>query len=354
MKNIEKNVFGKLEDGTPVYLFTLKNDHGIEMQITNFGAIVVSLKVPDKSGNFEDVVLGYDSLQGYVQDKAYLGAAIGRYGNRIANGKFTLDGQTYTLAQNDGENHLHGGIKGFNKVIWNAEEMIIDNNPAIKLSYVSKDGEEGYPGTLTTTIIYTLTQDNSLKIEYSATTDKTTVLNLTHHSYFNMAGAGKGDILDHVLMINADRTTTIMKGLIPTGELKEVTATPFDFRKPTLIGERINSKDPQIQLGLGYDHNWVLNNWDGSLRLAATLYHPQTGRYMEVFTTEPGMQFYSGNFLDGTIIGKNKKKYEYRSALCLEAQHFPNSPNIPEFPTVVLKPGEIYTQTTIYKFSVKK
>ena len=354
MKNIEKNSFGELPDGTPVYLFTLKNDNGMEMQITNFGAIVVSMKVPDKNGTLEDVVLGYNTLDGYIQDKAYLGAAIGRYGNRIANGKFNLDGQTYTLAKNDGENHLHGGIKGFNKVIWNAEEMINGNDPAIKLSYVSKDGEEGYPGNLTTTIIYTLTQDNSLKIEYSATTDKNTVLNLTHHSYFNLAGAGKGNILDHVLTINADRTTSIMKGLIPTGELKDVTDTPFDFRKPTLIGERINFKDPQLLLGLGYDHNWVLNNWDGSLRLAATLYHPQTGRYMEVFTTEPGMQFYSGNFLDGSIIGKNKKKYEYRSALCLEAQHFPNSPNITNFPTVVLRPGEKYTQTTIYKFSVKK
>jgi aldose 1-epimerase len=354
MGHIARKIFGRMHDDTPVYLFTLKNQKGSEITITNFGAIVVSVNVVDKNGDLGDVVLGYDSLPEYIKDKAYLGAIVGRYGNRIASGKFSLDGITYTLAQNDGANHLHGGVKGFNKVVWEPEEVTSMNVPGIKLSYLSKDGEEGYPGNLNVSVIYTLTEDHALKIDYTATSDKPTVLNLTHHSYFNLAGAGIGDILDHILMINADRFTPVMKGLIPTGEIKSLSATPFDFRKPTRIGERILFQDPQLLAGPGYDHNWVLNHWDGSLRLAVTLYHPPTGRYLEVFTTEPGMQFYSGNFLDGTIRGKKEKKYEYRSALCLEADHFPNSPNIPHFPSVILRPSETYRQTTIYKFSVIK
>jgi len=349
---ITKEKFGKTGDGTPVDLFTLVNGNGMEAKITNYGAIVISLKVKDKDGNFGDVVLGYNTLEEYIQNNPYFGAIVGRWGNRIEKGKFTLDGVEYTLAINDGENHLHGGKKGFDKVVWDAE-MIEGSEPALKLSYLSKDMEEGYPGNMKVTVIYTLTNDDGLKIEYHATTDKPTVHNLTHHSYFNLAGAGVGTILDHVLWINADQTTPVVPGLIPTGEVKDLTGTPLDFRTPTPIGARIDDKDEQLALGPGYDHNWVLNDWDQTLKLAVTLHDPKTGRFMEVLTTEPGMQFYSGNFLDGTITGKDGKVYLYRSALCLEADHFPNSPNTPNFPSVVLRPGETYTQTTIYRFSVK-
>jgi aldose 1-epimerase len=351
--NIEKKSFGTIKDGTPVDLFILTNRNGLETKITNYGAIVVSLTVPDKEGVMADIVLGYDTLEEYLKENPYFGTIVGRYANRISKGKFNLDGENYTLAQNSGENHLHGGIRGFDKVVWDAEEVNNSDGPGVKLTYLSNDGEEGYPGNLNVIVTYTLADDNGLRIEYSATTDKPTVINLTHHSYFNLSGAGIGDILDHILSINADRFTPGTQGLIPTGELRDVTGTPMDFRKPFVIGERIDMQDEQLALGPGYDHNWVLNDWDGSLQMAATLHDPKSNRFMEVFTTEPGIQFYTSNFLDGSITGKGGKNYKYRSALCLEAQHFPNSPNIPHFPSVVLRPGATYQQTTLYRFSVK-
>ena len=350
---IEKHAFGKTGDGTPVELYTLTNANGLEAKITNYGGIVVSLLVPDRDGKPGDVVLGYETLGEYIENNPYFGTLVGRYGNRIARGKFTLEGIEYTLAQNDGENHLHGGLKGFDKVVWKADAVRSKNSVGLKLTYLSKDGEEGYPGNLSVTVVYTLTNDNELKIEYTAVTDKVTIVNLTHHGYFNLAGAGLGDILGHELMIKADRFTPVDKGLIPTGELRSVKGTPMDFTRAVAIGARIDQAAEQLVLGGGYDHNWVLNNGDGSLALAAKVYEPTTGRVMEVYTTEPGIQFYSGNFLDGSITGKGGKVYEYRYGFCLETQHFPDSPNKPDFPSTVLKPGETYTTTTIYTFSVK-
>ena len=351
--NIDKKVFGKTADGTPVDLYTLSNDNGTEIKITNYGGIVVSLIVMDRNGNPEDVVLGYDNLDEYIKNNPYFGSIVGRFGNRIARGKFTLNGVEYTLAQNDGENHLHGGIRGFDKVVWRAEEVKNDDYRGLSLTYVSKDGEEGYPGNLSVKVIYTLTNNNELKIEYFAETDKATVINLTHHSYFNLAVAGSGNILGHEMMINADRFTPIDETLIPTGELQSVKNTPMDFIQPVTIGSRIEQDYEQLILGKGYDHNWVLNNPDGSLTLAARVYEPVSGRVMEVYTTEPGIQFYSGNFLDGTITGKEGKVYIKRDGFCLETQHFPDSANKPHFPSTVLKPGETYKQITIYKFSAK-
>jgi len=350
---IEKHAFGKTGDGTPIELYTLTNANGLEAKITNYGGIVVSLLVPDRDGKPGDVVLGYETLEEYIENNPYFGTLVGRYGNRIARGKFTLEGIEYTLAQNDGENHLHGGLKGFDKVVWKADAVRSKNSVGLKLTYLSKDGEEGYPGNLSVTVVYTLTNDNELKIEYTAVTDKVTIVNLTHHGYFNLAGAGLGDILGHELMIKADRFTPVDKGLIPTGELRGVKGTPMDFTRAVAIGARIDQAAEQLVLGGGYDHNWVLNNGDGSLALAAKVYEPTTGRVMEVYTTEPGIQFYSGNFLDGSITGKGGKVYEYRYGFCLETQHFPDSPNKPDFPSTVLKPGETYTTTTIYTFSVK-
>ncbi len=350
---IEKHAFGKTADGTPVELYTLTNANGLEAKITNYGGIVVSLLVPDRDGKPGDVVLGYETLEEYIENNPYFGTLVGRYGNRIARGKFTLEGIEYTLAQNDGENHLHGGLKGFDKVVWKADAVRSKNSVGLKLTYLSKDGEEGYPGNLSVTVVYTLSNDNELKIEYTAVTDKVTIVNLTHHGYFNLAGAGLGDILGHELMIKADRFTPVDKGLIPTGELRSVKGTPMDFTRAVAIGARIDQAAEQLVLGGGYDHNWVLNNGDGSLTLAARVYEPTTGRVMEVYTTEPGIQFYSGNFLDGSITGKGGKVYEYRYGFCLETQHFPDSPNKPSFPSTVLKPGETYTTTTIYTFSVK-
>lgn len=350
---IEKHAFGKTADGTPVELYTLTNANGLEAKITNYGGIVVSLLVPDQDGKPGDVVLGYETLEEYIENNPYFGTLVGRYGNRIARGKFTLEGIEYTLAQNDGENHLHGGLKGFDKVVWKAAAVRGKNSVGLKLTYLSKDGEEGYPGNLSVTVVYTLTNDNELKIEYTAVTDKVTIVNLTHHGYFNLAGAGLGDILGHELMIKADRFTPVDKGLIPTGELRSVKGTPMDFTRAVAIGARIDQAAEQLVLGGGYDHNWVLNNGDGSLALAAKVYEPTTGRVMEVYTTEPGIQFYSGNFLDGSITGKGGKVYEYRYGFCLETQHFPDSPNKPDFPSTVLKPGETYTTTTIYTFSMK-
>ena len=350
---IEKEPFGLTNEGKQVDLFKISHQDGMIVTIINYGAIVTSLFVPDKEGVLADIVLGYETLKEYVEDRSYFGATVGRIGNRVADGKFVLDGVKYELARNDGENHLHGGIKGFNKRIWAPE--IIDHRgiPTLKMTYLSKDGEEGYPGNLRISVSYSLTNDNGLKIDYAAETDKLTILNPTHHSYFNLSGAGNGEILDHVLTINADTFTPVREGLIPIGEIRDVTGTPLDFRNPKAIGERINANDEQITLGLGYDHNWVLNNWDSSLNLAVTLYDSRSGRFMEVFTTEPGMQFYSGNFLDGSITGKEGKIYHHRSALCLEADHFPDSPNQPDFPPVTLGPGETYEQTTIYRFSTK-
>jgi len=345
-----KTAFGKTPDGQNVDLYTLTNKNGMQVAITNFGGIVVRIKVADRHGKVEDVVLGYDSLDGYISDKSYFGAVVGRYGNRIAQGKFTLDGATYTLARNNGENSLHGGIKGFNKAVWEAREVAAKDGPSVELTYTSKDGEEGYPGNLSVKVVYTLTDRNELKIDYSATTDKKTVLNLTNHSYFNLNPSGS-DILQHVLMIQADKFTPVDAGLIPTGELRSVAGTPFDFRKPTAIGARIEQDDEQLKLGKGYDHNFVLSG--KGVELAARVVEPTTGRVLEVLTSEPGVQFYSGNFLDGSARGKGGKTYGRRSAFCLETQHFPDSPNRPNFPSTVLKPGAKYHTETIYKFSAK-
>jgi len=350
---IKPEAFHRVIDGAEVDLYTLTNSNGLEATITNYGGIVVSLKVPDKNGKIEDVVLGYDTLNDYLGSTPYFGALVGRYGNRIAKGKFSLDGIEYQLAQNNGENSLHGGLKGFDKVVWQAEKVESSEGPALKLTYTSKDGEEGYPGALHCTVTYTLTNKNCLKIEYEAETDKPTVANLTHHSYFNLKDGGASDILGHQLMIKASKFTPVDKGLIPTGELRPVASTPFDFNQPTAIGARVENDDEQLQLGKGYDHNWVLDRQGKEVELVASLYEPTSGRLMEVLTTEPGLQFYCGNFLDGTNKGKGGTVYQHRNGLCLETQHFPDSPNHPDFPTTELKPGEKYTQTTIYCFSTK-
>ena len=345
-----KQPFGKTPAGEEVTLYTLTNARGTEVAITTYGGIVVSLKTPDRQGKPADVVLGFDTLEGYLKGHPYFGAIIGRYGNRIAKGRFTLDGVTYKLAQNNGENHLHGGLKGFDKVVWRAREA---GPQSLELSYLSKDGEEGYPGNLSVTVTYSLSEDNELRIDYRATTDKPTVLNLTNHSYFNLAGQGEGDILGHQVMIAADRYTPVDAGLIPTGELRPVDGTPFDFRMPRAIGERINAPEEQLKLGKGYDHNFVLSGTPGTLRLAARVTEPKSGRVMEVLTTEPGMQLYTGNFLDGTITGKGGKVYHHRYGFCMETQHYPDSPNQPAFPSVVLRPGGTYQTTTVYKFSTQ-
>lgn len=351
--DVQKEIFGKLPDGRQVELYTLTNANGARARIMTYGGILVSLEVPDRSGRLDDVTLGFDNLQAYLKGHPYFGALVGRYGNRIGKGAFTLDGVTYQLAKNNDENHLHGGIKGFDKVLWDAEPAKEDNAVGVRLSYLSKDGQENYPGNLACTVIYTLTNDDELKISYQATTDKATPINLTHHSYFNLAGQGNSDILGHEMMLNADRFTPVDKGLIPTGELRPVKGTPMDFTEPTAIGARIEQDDEQLKFGGGYDHNWVLNKNDDSLTLAARVYEPTTGRVMEVYTTEPGIQFYSGNFLDGTITGKGARVYKHRYGFCLETQHFPDSPNKPNFPSVILRPGEKYTHLTVFKFSVR-
>jgi aldose 1-epimerase len=346
--------FGKTADGNEALLYTLKNNAGMEAKITNYGGIVVSLRVPDRSGTVDDVVLGYDSLAGYLKETPYFGALIGRYGNRIKNGAFTLDGREYVLATNNGANHLHGGVKGFDKVVWNAEAAQSKDGPSLVLTYVSKDGEEGYPGTLSVKAVYTLTESNELVVEFAATTDKPTIVNLTHHSYFNLAGAnGPATILDHALMIDADRYTPVDSTLIPTGELEDVTGTPMDFRTPVAIGARIQDNDVQLKRGGGYDHNWVLNGYGKGVRVIARVTEERTGRILEVRSAEPGLQFYSGNFLDGTLIGKYGRKYVHRYGFCLEPQHYPDSPNQPGFPSVVLKPGETYNNRIVYAFSAK-
>ena len=329
--NILKEPFGEFE-GKKVDLYTLKNTNNIEIKITNYGGIVTSVKVPDKNGEPGDIALGYDNLQDYIDNNPYFGALIGRYGNRIGNAEFVLNGEKFTLAKNDGNNSLHGGVKGFDKVLWDATPASDKESQSLKLTYRSRDGEEGFPGNLDVTVVYTLTNDNSFKIDYTATTDKPTVVNLTNHTYWNLAGEGSRDILQHQLMLNASAFTPVVPGLITTGEFWSVENTPMDFSKPVAIGERIDTDYEQLNLGGGYDHNWVLNSYNREEpALAATAYEPGSGRFMEIYTTEPGIQFYSGNFLDGTITGKSGKAYGARSGFCLETQHYPDSPNRPEF-----------------------
>jgi len=351
---VTKQPFGKTPDGQQVDLYTLRNTRGAEATIMNYGAIVVSLKVPDRNGKFDDVVLGFKDFDGYLQNDPYFGAIVGRYGNRIAKGRFTLNGVEYKLATNNGENHLHGGIKGFDKVVWTGSEMKSPGGPSVAMTYLSKDGEEGYPGNLTARVVYTLTNNNELRLDYTITTDKDTVQNITHHSYFNLAGEGNGDILNHLVTINSTRFVPTDAGSIPTGQLKSVAGTPFDFRKATAIGARIDQDDEQIKFGRGYDHTWVINGRMGVMRLAATAYETTSGRVMQVWTTEPGVQFYTGNFLDGTKTGKSGKIYPRRSGFCFETQHYPDSPNQPSFPTTTLKKGQTYKSTTIYRFSSRR
>ncbi len=348
-----KTDFGSTPDGEPVELYTLRNKNGIEVEIITYGGRITSLKAPDKDGNFENVVLGFDSIENYTSDNPYFGALIGRYGNRIAKGEFTLDGETYTLPKNDGENHLHGGVKGFDKVVWQAEEG--DENNSLKLTYISEDMEQGYPGNLETVVVYKLNEDNSLDVTYEATTDKKTVVNLTQHAYFNLSANFDQKILDHLIEINADEFLPVNQTLIPTGEMKEVEGTAFDFREPKLIGEDISkdNEEEQLRLGQGYDHNWILNDQGSGMRFAASAHHPESGRFMEVHTDEPGIQLYTGNFLDGTLPQPNGGTYAHRTGFCLETQHYPNSPNEENFPSVVLEPGETYSSKTSFKFSVK-
>ncbi|MFE3847396.1 aldose epimerase family protein [Flavobacterium sp. LB3P45] len=349
---LKKSDFEREIDGKQVRLYTLKNHSGMISEITNYGGKVVSLWAPDRKGHYEDMVLGYPNINDYLNSKEkYFGALIGRYGNRIANGKFTLNGKEYDLAKNNGLNHLHGGNKGFESVVWDAKQV---DGQTLELRYVSKNMEEGYPGNLVVKVVYKLTNNNELKIEYWASTDAPTVVNLTHHSFFNLKGAGNGTINNHLLQINAAYYTPVDNGLIPTGEIASVENSAFDFQKITAIGERVNTENPQLKYGLGYDHNFVLNQKLEGLNYAAKVIEPVSGRTMEIYTNEPGLQFYGGNFLNGTEIGKNRKAYEYRTAFCLETQHFPDSPNKNHFPTTKLNPKEEYYSICIYKFSVSK
>ena len=350
---LKKESFGKLADGTEVDSYTLTNKNGVEVKITNYGATVTSIKAPDRNGKLDDVALGYDNIAGYLAKNPHMGSLAGRYANRIANGEFKLGGKTITLAKNNGPNHLHGGPNGCYKQLWKATDASGAAGAAVRMTYLSKDGEENYPGNLEATVTYTLTDQNELKIDYLATTDKETVVNLTNHSYFNLAGAGSGDVLNHQLKINAKNTTEIDKTLIPTGKLSPVAGTPFDFGKLTAIGARINDANEQLQIGKGYDHNFVLDTGGKLDAQAVEVYEPTTGRVMEVFTDQPGVQLYTANHLDGSIIGKGGKAYKQRGAFCLETQHYPDSPNKPNFPSTVLKPGEKYQTTTIYKFSAR-
>ena len=351
--SITQKTFGTAPSGQKVSLYTLTNRSGMVVKITNYGGIVTSVLVPDRNGKMGDVVLGYDNVAGYIKGSPYFGALVGRYANRIAKGKFTLDNKTYTLAVNNGVNHLHGGKIGFDKKVWAASPVRVSNGVGLSLNLHSADMEEGYPGNLAVHVVYSLTDDNALKIVYTATTDKATVLNLTNHSYFNLNGAGRGTILDQTMMINASRYTPIDKTSIPFSLLAPVAGTPFDFRRPHAIGARINTANLQLKNGAGYDHNFVLNHTGNSLVLAARAYSPKTGRVLTVSTTEPGIQLYTGNFLDGTNVGKGGKVYKKRGAFCLETQHFPDSPNQKAFPTTVLRPGQVYRQTTIDKFSTR-
>lgn len=350
--SVTRAAFGALPDGTAVELFTFTNASGMTVSATNYGGIITSIKVPDRTGAMGDVTLGYDSLDGYLKDTSYFGALVGRYANRIGNAQFTLEGKTYKLAKNNGPNTLHGGVKGFDKVVWKAEPFERAGEAGVVLSHVSPDGDEGFPGTLTLKVTYTLTDKNELAIDYNATTDKATVVNLTQHAYFNLGGEGSGDVLRHELTINADRYTPVNDTLIPLGELAKVAGTPFDFRTRTMIGARIDSTHPQMVIGGGYDHNFVINRTAEGLVLAARVKDAKTGRIMEVHTTEPGMQFYTANHLDGKP-GKAGHAYGKRNAFCLETQHFPDSPNQPSFPTTTLRPGETLQSRTVYAFSVQ-
>lgn len=344
--------FGKTADGVPVEIYTLRNRRGMQAKITNYGGIVTSLTARDRHGRYGDVVLGYDRLEGYLKESPYFGSLIGRYGNRIAKGRFQLEGKAYELAVNNAPNALHGGQKGFDKVVWNvAGARVTDRGPELTLTYLSRDGEEGYPGNLSVQAVYTLTDDDALRLDLTATTDQATVVNLTQHSYFNLRG--RGDVLGHEVRIEADRYTPVDGTLIPTGELRPVDGTPFDFRHATPIGARIGQADEQLTFGKGYDHNWVINGEAGRLRTMAQVYEPETGRVLEVLSTEPGLQFYSGNFLDGRITGKGGQVYAFRNGFCMEPQHFPDSPNKPQFPQVTLKPGETYRNTIAYRFSAR-
>ncbi len=344
--------FGKTSEGSDAHLYVLQNTKGAKVSITDFGATIVAIEVPDREGKLADVVLGYDSLKGYETGTSYFGGLIGRYGNRIGGAKFALDGQTYLLAKNDGQNSLHGGKRGFNKVVWTAHERPSKEGQALELTYVSKDGEEGYPGNLSVRVLYTWTDRNELRVQYFAHTDKATVVNLTNHSYFNLAGDPQKNILGHMVRLEAPQFTPVDNGLIPTGELRNVEGTPFDFRKPVAIGKRIADSDEQLKLGKGYDHNWVLASGAG-LKLAAHVVEPATGRVLEIRTTEPGIQFYSGNFLDGKAVGKNGSVLAYRTGFCMETQHFPDSPNHANFPSTTLQPGENYRSQTVYRFETE-
>jgi len=349
--------FGELPGGEAVHLYTLTNANGMSADITNYGGIVTRLLVPDRLGRLEDVVLGYDNLEGYLKATPYFGAIVGIYGNRIKGGKFELDGSEYQVTTNSEAGgvpvHLHGGERGLDKVLWSARPIVANNAAVLVLTYVHPDGAEGYPGNIRIRVIYRLTNENALEVAYRATTDETTVINLTHHSYFNLNGEGVGIPLDHELMIKADYITPITAQMVPTGELLPVAGTPFDFREPTKPRDRIDDDHPQIELGGGYDHNWVLNREGEEMELAASVYEPSNGRYMEVWTEEPGIQYYSGNFRDGSIVGKSGVLYDYRTGFCLETQHYPDSPNHPNFPSTTLKPGEIYNTRTAYRFSVR-
>jgi aldose 1-epimerase len=345
----------QVKDFDSIKLYTLKNESGMTVRVTNYGAIITSIIVPDRNGKQADVALGYDRVEDYINavDKPYFGAVVGRYGNRIAKGEFTLDGEAYSLLQNNGENHLHGGAIGFDKVVWAVDEYV--EGKSLTLSYLAKDKEEGYPGNLELIIVYTLADDNSLVVDYHATTDKATPINVTQHTYFNLKGEGQGTILDHKLMLNAKTFTPVDESLIPTGEMPAVAGTPFDFTTAKAIGRDIDQQNEQLVFGLGYDHNWILNKdgKEGELSLAAQVHEPSSGRVMEIYTTEPGIQFYCGNFLDGRLKGKSGKPYVHRGGFCLETQHFPDSPNQPNFPSTILKPGETYESKTVFKFSAK-
>ena len=349
---VQKEAFGQTADGKPVDMITLRNGKGIEMKVITYGGIITSLKTPDRTGAVDDIVMGYDSVAAYEANSPYFGSLIGRVGNRIGKGTFTLDGKAYTLAKNNGPNHLHGGIKGWDKVVWklNGDPFQDRTGVGVRLEYTSPDGEEGYPGTVTAHVVYTLTPDNKLIVDYHATTDKATVINLTQHSYFNLGGAKTNDILGHEVTLNADKYTPVDSTLIPTGELAAVEGTPFDFRKSTAIGARINDKNTQLEYGKGYDHNWVLTRAGDGLQPAASVYEPTTGRTLEISTTEPGIQFYTGNFLDGTIKGKGGRVYVHRSGFCLETQHYPDSPNKKNFPSIELRPGGEYKSQTVFTF----
>ena len=355
MKKINEDDFKSMHKGKPTALYTLKNNNGLLAQITNFGCKIVSLYVPDSNGNLTDIVLGYENIDGYINGNPYFGALCGRYANRISKGKFTIDGKSYQLPINNGPNSLHGGPEGFNNQIFETSGVVKNiNSEAVEMFYVSKDGEMGYPGTLNVKVTFTLSDNNELSLDFEAKTDKPTHVNICSHSFFNLAGEGNGDILGHELSINSDTFTPVSDDLIPTGELRPVAGTPMDFIKPKLIGRNINDKYDQLDYGKGFDHNWVLNKKKaGEFSLAANCYEAKSGRVMEVHTTQPGVQLYTGNWLDGTDKGKGGKAYRMRSGLCLETQNFPDSPNKPDFPSTLLKPGEIYKHACVYKFSVK-